>query len=181
MIERLYHAAVKNECDIAITSVYQISKEGYHEMTTYSIDEGAVISVDEFFEHYRRSLSPVIWNKLYRASLVKEQPFAVDVTYEDDAWTPYVLSYAERVCYINAHLYEYDRRIRNVTGIHASWSKPIEEKFLDHREFIMFFLKNGNPLKKHLLKKLALGYVGAFMNTYSYSPYEELKKEIEQM
>ena len=150
-------------------------------MATYPMTEDTAVSVDVFFEHYRRSLSPVIWNKLYQASLVKERPFAVGVTYEDDAWTPYVLSYAKQVCYINSHLYEYDRSIRNVTGIHASWSRPIEEKFLDHRDFLMFFLKNGNSEKKHLLKRLALGYMEAFMNSYSYHKYRELKEEIDQM
>ena len=78
-------------------------------------------------------------------------------------------------------MYEYDRTIRNVTGIRASWSKPIEEKFLDHREFVLFFLKNGNQEKKVLLKRLALSYLGAFMSTYSYPKYKELKEEIERM
>ncbi len=181
MIERLYRAVTKNDCDVAVTSVYMMIGKEYAEMAAYPMAEDRAVSIDEFFEYYMRNLSPVIWNKLYRASLVKERPFAVNVTYEDDAWTPYVLSYARRVCYINEHLYEYDRTIRNTTGIHASWSKPIEEKFLDHRQFVMFFLKNGNPEKKSLLKRLALGYMAAFMNSYSYSKYQELKEEIEQV
>lgn len=150
------------------------------EMTTYPMEENRAVSIDDFFDRYI-TLSPVIWNKLYRASLVKERPLAVNVTFEDDAWTPFVLSYARQVCYINAHLYEYDRTIRTTTGIHASWSKPIEEKFLDHKQFILFFLKNGNPEKRHFLKRLALRYVAAFMNSYSYPKYGELKEEIEQM
>lgn len=181
MIERLYLAATKNECDVAITSVYQLIGEIYGEIAVYPMAEDTAVTVDEFFEYYMRNLSPVIWNKLYRASLVKEHPCAVNVTFEDDAWTPYVLSYAERICYINAHLYEYDRRIRNTTGIHASWSKPIEEKFLDHKAFVTFFLENGNPEKRGLLKRLALSYLAAFMGSYSYPKYGELKEEIEQM
>lgn len=181
MLGRLYEVAIKNNCDISMTSVYQLTGEGYQEMNVYPLAEDEAISVDAFFECYMGSLSPVIWNKLYCASLVKEHLFATGVTFEDDAWTPYVLSYAGKVCYINAHLYEYDRTIRNVTGIHASWSKPIEEKFLDHREFVLFFLKNGNQEKKVLLKRLALSYLGAFMSTYSYPKYKELKEEIERM
>ena len=180
MMERLYGAAMKNDCDVAMTSVYMLREEGYVEMTTYTMEEDTAVSIDEFFDKYI-TLSPVIWNKLYRASLVKEQPLAVNITYEDDAWTPYVLSYARRVCYINAHLYEYDRTIRNTTGIHASWRKPIEEKFLDHKQFILFFLENGNPEKRPLLKRLALRYLMAFMNSYSYPKYGELKEKIEQM
>lgn len=180
MIERLYGAVTKNDCDVAMTSVYMLREEGYEEMATYFMEEDTAVSIDEFLHKYI-TLSPVIWNKLYRASLVKERPLAVDVTYEDDAWTPYVLSYARRVCYINAHLYEYDRQIRNVTAIHASWRKSIEERFLDHRQFLMFFLENGNLEKRPLLKQLALRYVASFMNSYSYPKYRELKQEIEQM
>lgn len=180
MIEKLYGAITENDCDIAMTSVYMLREEGYVEMTTYPMEENRAVSIDDFFDRYI-TLSPVIWNKLYRASLVKERPLAVNVTFEDDAWTPFVLSYARQVCYINAHLYEYDRTIRTTTGIHASWSKPIEEKFLDHKQFILFFLKNGNPEKRHFLKRLALRYVAAFMNSYSYPKYGELKEEIEQM
>lgn len=181
MMERLHNSIVKNDCDVAMTSVYMLTGEKYVGMTSYPMVEDMAVPIDEFFEYYMRNLSPVIWNKLYRASLVKEHPCAVKVTFEDDAWTPYVLSYANNVCYINAHLYEYDRSVRASTGIHASWYKPIEEKFLDHREFVLFFLKNGNPKKKDLLKRLALSYVSAFLGSYSYFKYEELKKEVEQM
>lgn len=79
--------------------------QGYAETMTYEIDKDTVISVDEFLRHYMRNLSLVIWNKLYRTSLVKEHLFAIGVTFEDDAWTPYVLSYAKHICYVNVHLY----------------------------------------------------------------------------
>ncbi len=180
MIERLYDAVTKNDCDIAVSSAYMLREEGYKEMVTYPMEEDTAVPIDEFFDRYI-TLSPEIWNKLYRASLVKERPLPVNITFEDDAWTPYVLSYAERVCYINAHLYEYDRTIQNTTYTNVVWRKPIEEKFLDHKQFMMFFLKNGNPEKRHFLKRLALRYIAAFMNMYSYPKYEELKEEIGQM
>lgn len=180
MIERLYGAVTKNDCDIAVSSAYMLREEGYKEMLTYSMEEDTAVSIDEFFQRYI-TLSPEIWNKLYRASLVKERPLPVNITFEDDAWTPYVLSYARRICYMNAHLYEYDRTMQNTTYTHVVWRKPIEEKFLDHKKFMMFFLKNGNPEKKPFLKRLALRYAAAFMNSYSYPKYRELKEEIEQM
>ena len=181
MIERLHGSIVKNDCDIAMTSVYRLTGEKYEDMTSYPMAEDTAVSIDEFFEYYMRNLSPVLWNKLYRASLVKEHPCAVKITFEDDAWTPYILSYADRVCYINAHLYEYDRSSRDSTAIHVSWNRPIEEKFCDHREFVLFFLNKGNEKRKDLLKRLALVYVSAFPGSGSYFGYGELRKEIEQM
>ena len=103
------------------------------------------------------------------------------LTYEDSAWTPYILSYASHVCYINEPLYGYDRTIRNVTYIHTSMGKTAEELFNDRREYVLFFLKNGNPQKRHLLKKLALGYAVGFVNAFSFPGFKELRKEIEQL
>ena len=44
----------------------------------------------------------------------------------------------------------------------------------------MFFLKNGNPERKDVLKELALGYAAGFVYSFSYPEYKELQKEIEQ-
>lgn len=180
MIERLYNAITKNNCDIAMTSIYQIVNGKYEAISEYSLPENTAITVNEFFDLYIEYAYPVIWNKLYRSSLVKEHPFAL-VTYEDTAWTPYALSYAESICYVNAHLYEYDRTIRSSTAIHVSKARSDERQYTDRRDYIMFFLNNGNPQKKDLLKRLALGYVWGFLGIYSDPKYKELKEEIEQM
>ncbi len=180
MIEKLYHSIVKNNCDIAMTSAYQVTKEGYEEIAVYSMAEDTAVSVDEFFEHYIKYAYPVVWNKLYRSALVKEYPIP-KVTYEDSAWTPYILSYAENVCYLNEHLYEYDRIIRNVTYIHTSLAKTVEKQYEDRRDYVMFFLENGNPHRKDVLKRLALGYVTGFVRSFSYPGFKEMLEEIRQM
>ena len=180
MIERLYNAVTKNECDIAMTSIYLLRREGYEEAGVYSMAEDTAISIDEFFEQYIRYAYPVVWNKLYRASLVKEHMFGAMV-YEDEAWTPYVLSYAKNVCYINSHLYEFDRTIRNETAGDLLQNRPIEKRFKDHRDIVIFFLRNGNQEKKALLKRLAMVYISAYMRYYTYPRYKELKEEVEQM
>ena len=178
MMEKLYDSIVKNSCDIAMTSAYQITNEGYEVVGAYPVKENAAIPIDNFFEQYIRYAYPVIWNKLYRKSLVEEHPIPA-VKYEDSAWTPCILSYASQVCYLDDPKYEYDRTIRNVTYMHTTMGKTAEEQYKDRRDYVMFFLKNGNPQKKKLLKKLALGYAAAFVATFSYPGFQELRKEIE--
>ncbi len=179
MIEKLYHSIVKNNCDIALTSAYQMTNEGYEEVSAYPIAENTPISFDEFFWHYLRYAYPVVWGKLYRSILVKEHPIP-KTTYEDSAWMPYILSYADQICYLNEHLYEYDRIIRNVTYVHTVRRKAMEEQYEDRRDYVLFFLKNGNPKRKDILKRLAMGYVTGFVSSFSYFKFQELKKEIEQ-
>ena len=99
---------------------------------------------------------------------------------EDYAWTPYVLSYAEKICYINEHLYEHDRCIRNFTAAHSALARSMEKQYTDLRDYIMFFLKNGNPKKKGLLKRLALGYALYFINGFLDPRFRELREEIEK-
>lgn len=179
MMERLYNSIIKNSCDIAMTSAYQITNQGYEVVGAYPVEEDKALPVDDFFEYYIRYAYPVVWNKLYRKSLVEEHPIPA-VKYEDSAWTPYILSYTSKVCYIDGPLYEYDRTIRDVTYIHTARGKTVEEQFKDYKDYVMFFLKNGNPLKKSLLKKLALGYAVGFVSTFSFPKFKELRKEIEQ-
>lgn len=180
MIERLYNIIIKNDCDVAMTSIYQVTNDGYEKISEYSLPEDTPFSVDEFFKLYFNYAYPVIWNKLYRKSLVKEHPFAL-VTFEDTAWTPCVLSYVEKMCYINEHLYEYDRKIRSSTAIHTSAARPVEKQYMDRREYIMFFLENGNPQKRGLLKQLALGYTLGFLSVFSDPRFKELRQEVEQL
>lgn len=178
MIEKLYDSIIKNFCDIAMTSAYQITNEGYEVIGTYPVRENTAIPVDDFFEQYILYAYPVVWNKLYRRTLVEEHPIPA-VKYEDSAWTPCILSYASKVCYIDEPMYEYDRTIRNVTYMHTTMGKTQEEQYKDRRDYVMFFLRNGNPQKKNLLKKLASGYAAAFVSTFSYPDFQELKREIE--
>lgn len=180
MIEKLYDSIVKNHCDIAMTSAYQMTNEGYEEVAGYSLPEDTRIPADEFFEHYMKYAYPVVWNKLYRRTLVIDHPIP-KTTYEDSAWTPCILSYAETVCYINGHLYEYDRIIRNVTYIHTSYAKTVEKQYEDRRDYVMFFLNNGNPKRRDMLKRLALGYAAGFVYSFSYPKFRELQEEIKQL
>lgn len=71
MIERLYDSAVKNDCDIAVTSVYIITNNGYVGSVQYAIEENVGMSADKFFQIFMHGseLGVVVWNKLYRASL----------------------------------------------------------------------------------------------------------------
>lgn len=180
MIERLYSVIEKNDCDVAMTSIYLLRNEGYEEAGVYPLREDTAVPVDEFFEHYLRYAYPVVWNKLYKASLVKEHMFGAAV-YEDEAWTPYVLSYAKTIGYINEHLYEFDRIIRNATAGDRLLGRPIEERFQDHRDIVMFFFEKGNQEKRDFLKRLALMYTSVYVSYYPYPKYKELKEMIEQM
>lgn len=183
MINRLYNTAKKNNCDIAITSVYQIKDTGYEALIQYPMEEDIAIETEAFFDmHFTKNcmFSVVIWNKLYRASLVKEHLIPL-LRADDCAWTPYILSYADRICYLNGYLYEYDRIIRKGTLMDQWHNRSKAEIFGMHKNTIIFYLKNGNPKRLKYLKMLARKQLLELRRAYAYDEYEKLCKQIDML
>lgn len=175
MLEKLYTSIQKNDCDIAATSICQIVKGNYEIGMQYPLKEDVAVTADEFLRMYAENGYALfsIWNKLYRASLVRDHLFPL-IIFDDEAWTPYILSYADRVCYLDEALYEYDRSIRNGTLVDKWFKKTVDEIFQDHRRAILFYLEHGHPERVELLKKLAKSELGLFSRTTSYPEYEKL-------
>lgn len=184
MIAKLYHSAKKNRCDIVVTSVYYLTENEY-EISIFSqcpLEENAAVDIDKFMDAYyvHAFQFPVVWNKLYRASLVKNRLFPL-IIYDDEAWMPYVLSFADRICYLNDGLYEYDRSIRSGTLFNKWGRKSDEEIAANHKRAILFYLENGNPKRREMLKDLAQKELTLFADRYKNKEYVKLAKEIAEM
>ena len=182
MLKRLYCSARKNECDIACTSAYEIKDNGYVPYIRYPIKEDVAVSIDEFInQHFvtGRMWTVLIWNKIYRSSLVKTRLIPALIG-DDEAWTPYILSWANNICWIDDHLYEYDRIIRSSTLV-DKWMKQTNKELFDiHMKVSMFYLENGNPQKRKLLKELARRGIYEWGKVYAYDRYEEVWKEVNE-
>ena len=179
MVERLYTSAKANQCDIAITSAYQIESRGYASVMQYSIEEDTAIMAEEFLRIHASGgyALPAVWNKLYRSSLIKEHLFPL-IIYEDEAWTPYVLSYAEKICYLDSHSYEYDRAVCAGSLVDQWERKSKDEVFQNHKRSILFYLENGNPKRMGALKELAKSELGLFSRATAYDGYKVLWEQI---
>ncbi len=183
MIAALHHSARTNDCDIAITSVYRIEENGYKVFIQYPMEENKAVLVDDFIKmHFNKGLifSVAVWNKLYRSSLVKERLFPEYFIGEDGAWTPYILSYADKICYLNNYSYEYDRVIRKST-LEGQWmNKTDEERFMMYKNIVTFYLRNGNPNRMWFLKMLARSNLLGWKRVYGNFEYEKLWEEIDR-
>ena len=182
MMARLYSSAEKNDCDIAITSIYVIKNNEYEVAVQYELKEDAAISVDDFFDmHFINEMlfSVMIWNRIYRTSLVKQLPIP-EIVGDDDAWSPFIISYADSICYLDERGYEYDRTIRSKTLVDKWVSYSKEEHFLVCKKIILFFLENGNPKKRKRLKELAKRYMLGLKGDCRQDEYEKLWEQIEK-
>lgn len=100
---------------------------------------------------------------------------------EDEAWTPYILSYADRICYIDGRSYEYDRTIRDFTLVDKAQSKTREEQFKNYRDSVMFYIEHGNTKRIGMLKKLAHKRLTEKAKVFAYAEYGELWNQIEKI
>ncbi len=177
MMKRLYDSAKRNDCDIAVTSVYQIKQNGYEKFIQYPLMEDVAITTEDYFN--KGCLYwVVIWNKIYRASIVKEHLFPRIVA-DNNAWSPCVSSYADKICYLNDYSYEWDRSIRIRTQVN-DWSEKSKEKYFDDvKKTVLFYLENGNQKRIGLLKRLAEKQLIGIGKAWKYDKYEKFWKEIE--
>lgn len=179
MLEKLYTSVKKNDCDIAVTSIYQIVQGKYEKSIGYPLQEDVEVAMDDFLRMYAANGYALVsvWNKIYRASLVKEHMFP-RFLFEDEAWTPYILSYGDKICYLDGALYEYVRSIRSETLIEKAHRRTEDEIFREHKRSILFYLEHGNPARKALLKEFAKSELGLFSRTTGYEEYKKLRERI---
>lgn len=107
MYETLWDAAHLNHLQISIGQYYHYPIGGRIAVN------GALLLEDNLVYHGRdfllQSNVMVVWNKIYDRSLVNPIPFP-DTWFEDVAWSPIVLSFAERIGYVPVPFYHYIRR-----------------------------------------------------------------------
>lgn len=181
MMRKLYDAAKRSDSDIAITSYYEIRGDGYLGMMEYPMEEGEVVSAEKFLQEFYMTGNEggcVVWNKLHRSSLVKMHKIP-NMPFDDLAWTTCMLLYAKKVCYLNGHFYEWDRMVRGSTLL-GEWYCFNREDVVERRKnVILFYLENGNPEKRELLKEVIKIYLLRWKRDSGYEEYEELWRKIE--
>lgn len=181
MITRLYNAANINDCDIAVTSAYTVIDDKYVKYLQYMLKENTAMTTEIFFRTYvGNELGVVVWNKLYRASLVKKR-LLPEFPYEDTAWTPYILSYADMVCYLDDCSYDWNRTIRdNTLSSELLKNHSKQEVFEQRKRAVLFYVGNGNPKRRKLLKMVAKTDLLRWERTFAYEEYGKLWEWIDK-
>lgn len=180
MISSLYSSITKNNCDVAIAPLYRITNNGYSIHCDLPFMEDIPHDIDKYLEimYTPGYYNCAIWNKLYRASMVKAHPLG-KLKYEDVSWTPCILSYAEKFCFLKTPFYEWDRKTRPET-FGDVLAKQSEDDLFEHRkQAMLFFIKNGNPQKIEFLKKIAKRRLERYAKNSSNPAYRKLMEKID--
>lgn len=148
----MYETIEKTGADIAVSPLYRIDNDKYIIRHKLPFQENVSIDIEDYLKLlFSSGYSNIgIWNKLYKSVLVKEHLLGIQM-YEDVAWTPFILSWANKFCYVDKIGYEWDRKIRTSTFSNVLSSRTPEEKFNDRLGAVKFFFENGNQSRRECL------------------------------
>ncbi|MCQ2753676.1 MAG: glycosyltransferase, partial [bacterium] len=154
--ENLYNTIVKNNCDIACAN---ITKRKILHPKKYLIHYTKEEIYNSLEEKFRRCGIPnycFVWNKLYKAELIKKAPFKKSATYEDMLWIPEIIKKAKSIVTVTNSSYYYFCSNRNsITKNHNN-----TDRFNAYKYILNFLIENGleslaiiNPVQKVVIKK----------------------------
>ena len=176
----MYDSLQKTGADIAIGRLYKVDNDKYYVRHTLPLPAYKAINPEEYLRLlFTQTYNNVaVWNKMYRMKLVQEHPIPL-LSYEDVSWTPYILSWADSLCYVDKVCVEWDRKIRSFTLSNELSSRSVELKYQDRLKAVDFFYENGNPQHKEVLAYLkakrlynqgeTAGYNGYFVSITNMS------------
>lgn len=147
MYGHLYEEAERTSSDVAICRYRHYSLDGAYSVVggNFPFSEGDVFPSQGFFLN---SHVMTVVNKIYRAELVRRVPFE-DTWFEDVAWSPVAMSYAERICYTPRVYYHYIMRDGTITTSHD------DARTLEGLSSLRWALEHANPERRDQVAYMA--------------------------
>ena len=140
----LVRAAEENGCDLVISDFYRVS--GERVSPKGDIEEDGVLTKEEFAAHMMENPADfyygVLWNKLYRRSIVQEHRLRMnaDISWcEDFMFNLEYIRYGERFCALRAPVYYYVKRKGSLVSQGNSLAKTIQMKLTVFEYYHSFY------------------------------------------
>ena len=143
--QKLYEAITKNDCDIAAATI--IRKREHSEKYRVFYNEERIYSTLE--DKLHACLIPkccYVWNKLYKANLVKNNKFCEGVYFEDILWTPNILKISNKLVTVPDVTHYY--RVNQNSIVKKNSPKKQSDSYKAKKYIIKFFDENNIKLNK---------------------------------
>ncbi len=176
--EKLLAKIEKDDCDIACAPIIRKRKFTQKYRLKYS-EEKVYSTLEEKIKACDVPRCCYIWNKLYKADLVKNEFFKEGVVFEDILWLPEILKKSEKLAVITNTLYYY--RVNKNSIVKKSPSLKVKmDNFNAKRYIVEFFSENNLELsekQRNFEKKIIkIGKI-----KISYRKYKLSKKQIQEL
>lgn len=189
MFEKLYNAIIKNDCQMAISSFYEVKEDNIINKSNFS-DAKSIFAkkecIDKFFkEEYPFNYS-FVWNKLFKRSLFDDNKFNEKIIsdQEDTEIMIKLFNNIERVVYIDTPLYYYCLRAESLSsGMISNRKVKTERAFFEIYNYTKY---NIPQFKSKALLKYIVYYFNIIIkiiNNYDRyeSDYFELIKNLSKL
>lgn len=142
--ERFVKAAEENDCEMVITDFYRVVKERCAQKG--DIPEEGCIPIGKYAEYLMEKPANfyfgVVWNKLFRRSLVETHHLRMDEEIswcEDFIFNLQYLSHAKNVCILHAPVYYYEKTKRSLSNQNFGPAKVMNMKTTVFQYYDNFF------------------------------------------
>lgn len=128
MFEKLYNSAKENESDLVLCGYKEVFSPNYSLLREIKIEKKEGDMFDIAYGNVCTDLGAYVWNKLYKASIIKDNnlAFPEDVNIvEDTVFLFDFIKFAKSYSFINAPLYNYIRQPKSICAVY----KPVRFEF----------------------------------------------------
>ena len=138
MVEFLYRAMVKTNSDMSICGIY--STNGEKKVPLLWFEKDCVLTKEAAYAEliYNTKITSHAWNKMYKASIIKEFPFPVGKLYEDIRMMHTVFRACNKIAIVKDYLYNYYRRPESISSIPKLHNRiEFSKAFQDRYEYVL--------------------------------------------
>lgn len=158
--EKLYNAAITNDCDIAVAGILK----HYKQRTAFEFkisQEKIARNLAEKFKISDVPDSAYVWNKIYKAERIKSLnlKFPVGKYYEDQYFTPQVFLNSGNLIVIPDVVYHYWRHSESIVKC-TKKNQRLKQDSKDAFEFMENFIKQYNIDTSHCRKVKKYKFLG---------------------
>lgn len=158
MIEDMYNRMIEDNSDLVSSGVLWVDEDGV-EIRNATVSENCVLNTEQAMTELINDgkLKQHVWNKLYKADLIKNIPFDKGKYHEDVFWSYKVIGEAERISIEKNSYYFYVQRSESIMGEKYS-AKRLDA--LDAMELRCEYMKERFP---KLYNNALTVYIGSCM------------------
>lgn len=149
MISKLYDALISNGCDAASCRVNMVWDNGDKKPLSREIEtkvfDNKVEAMSDLISGGLNYIIQTVWNKLYKAEIIKRIPFPRGRINEDEFWTWKVIANLNSIVCINSLVYNYYQREGSIMKGGVSFDPmPVLEAKVERQNYIQ---RNLSELK----------------------------------
>ena len=117
MVEDMYNRIIEDNSDLVSSGVLWVDEDGV-EIRNATVSENCVLNTEQAMTELINDgkLKQHVWNKLYKADLIKNIPFDKGKYHEDVFWSYKVIGEAERISIEKNSYYFYVQRSESIMG-----------------------------------------------------------------